>query len=325
MGGFQIKRVYIFLAAVFTVINAGLLFFQQQPLRPWQALCDKIQAGHNSDLTQIGGANATAAAGSMTSINTCDPETPLDQSGAKLYPQFVLFGDSITQEGHSTLGVEVANYYIRRLDVLNRGFGQYTSTMGLKLLPKFFPTTMPCPESDTPRVRLMTVFFGANDASRLDAEWSGIPLETYKDTLRQIATYQGINVHQTKVIFINPPPFDEHRSLGNNISRSSENTAIYAAACCEVASSLSLPCLDLWSIFMRIAGWKGSGSDEKLIGSLDREPSEALEQLLKDGLHPSAYGYAIIWEHLKHLIENELPTEIPERLPYIYPPAPLID
>ena len=74
---------------------------------------------------------------------------------------FLLFGDSLIQQafGDTTfLGPALSEAYIRRLDVINRGFSGYNTTQALAILPKFVPS----PEQS--RVRFMLIFFGANDA-----------------------------------------------------------------------------------------------------------------------------------------------------------------
>ncbi|RMD43353.1 hypothetical protein DV735_g1739, partial [Chaetothyriales sp. CBS 134920] len=261
----------------------------------------------------------------MTS--TRDYQTDPDgDSARKLYPQFILFGDSITQMSHSDLVPAVSEYYIRRLDVVNRGFSGYTAQMGLDILPRFFPTSSlsssPASSANsngsnvTPHVRLMTVFFGANDAC-LPGQMQHVPLASYKQALREIANHELVRQHGTKLIFVTPPPVHEYQLVDG--TRSAENTALYAAACREVAASLGLPYVDLWTVLMTKAGWKGPGSKDKLIGSKERERSLVLDELLTDGLHLSSQGYQLLWVELKALIESELSSEVPERLPMVYP------
>ncbi|RMZ74802.1 hypothetical protein DV737_g5725, partial [Chaetothyriales sp. CBS 132003] len=254
----------------------------------------------------------------MTSINACHRDPTTRDSGPKLYPQFLLFGDSITQGSHNDLVPPLSNYYLRRLDIINRGFSGYTAPMGLTILPRFFPATTPAPDTNVAHVRLMTVFFGANDAC-LPGQPQHVSLVAYKHALGQIASYEGVRLHATKIIFITPPPIDEYQLWDGNQSRSAVNTALYAEACRNVAASLSLPCIDLWSVFMTKAGWKGPGSGEKLIGSKERERSRVLNELLDDGLHLSPQGYNVLWHELRALIESELSSEVAGGLPMVYP------
>jgi lysophospholipase L1-like esterase len=81
-----------------------------------------------------------------------------------LRPQFVLFGDSITQRAFSPGGwaSALADAYTRRVDIVNRGYSGYNSRWALTLLDYVFP---PAASADA---RLATVFFGANDAALPD-------------------------------------------------------------------------------------------------------------------------------------------------------------
>jgi isoamyl acetate esterase len=241
---------------------------------------------------------------SLSSAHKASPST-------KMYPQFLLFGDSITQGSSHTLIPSLSDYYSRRLDVLNRGFGGYNAPAGLDCLEHFFPVHRPSPRN--PHVRLMTVFFGANDAC-IPGDPQHIPLEEYKDALRQIAGYEGVKLHSTKLIFITPGPVDEWQLETPN--RNAAHTAIYAAACLDVAAELDVLCIDLWTIFMRKAGWK-PGSE--LVGSRHARKSKVFEELLYDGLHFTEKAYGVVYQELIKLIERNLPSETPDKLPWVFP------
>lgn len=79
-------------------------------------------------------------------------------------PQFITFGDSITQRGFAPgwTGL-LADAYQRRADVINRGYSGYNSRWALQLMDRVFP-----PTSVVPPPRLVTIFFGANDAALPD-------------------------------------------------------------------------------------------------------------------------------------------------------------
>lgn len=53
------------------------------------------------------------------------------------YPQWLMFGDSITQQSFAPggLGQAMADDYQRRLDMVNRGYGGYNSLWGLEVAP----------------------------------------------------------------------------------------------------------------------------------------------------------------------------------------------
>ena len=53
--------------------------------------------------------------------------------------QFILFGDSITQQAFSEhgapFGAALTDAYIRKLDIVNRGFSGYNSSHAFDILP----------------------------------------------------------------------------------------------------------------------------------------------------------------------------------------------
>lgn len=63
--------------------------------------------------------------------------------------------------------------------------------------------------------------------------------------------------------------------------RTAEHTKRYADACREVGAEVGVVVLDLWSIFMATAGWKGG---EPLPGSKKAERNSVLGELLGDGI-----------------------------------------
>ncbi|EXJ82695.1 hypothetical protein A1O3_06509 [Capronia epimyces CBS 606.96] len=231
----------------------------------------------------------------------------------KTYPQFILFGDSITQAASHVLGSSLAEWYMRRVDVLNRGFSGYTAPAGYDNLLQFFPAAPP--SSSIPRIQLMTVFFGANDAC-LPGRPQHVPIEEYKQHLTNIVTYEGIQLHDTKIILIVPAPVDEWQMAPGE--RTAVATAKYATACREVGQALGLPILDLWTIFMLKAGWT-EGSTDPLIGSKSAPKNKVFEELLSDGLHFTPAAYRLVFDALVNVIREKLPDDIPERLPSVFP------
>lgn len=229
------------------------------------------------------------------------------------YPQFILFGDSITQGCSYVLHASLSDWYQRRLDILNRGFSGYTAPAGYDNLVQFFPVIPPYPGN--PRIQLMTVFFGANDAC-LPGVPQHVPIEEYKENLKKIVNYEGVRHHDTKIILIVPPPVDEWQ-LGTDM-RTAAHTAKYAVACREVGQELNLPTLDLWTIFMQKAGWQ-EGSTDPLIGSLDAPRNEVLGALLSDGLHFTPIAYKLVFDELVNVIQTKLPDQLPQNLPSIFP------
>ncbi|KAF2205263.1 SGNH hydrolase [Delitschia confertaspora ATCC 74209] len=246
-----------------------------------------------------------------------------------LYDQFFLFGDSITQESFSQergfgFSAGLQDAYIRRLDVINRGFSGYNTRQALKVLPKIIPS----PEEAC--IRLMTVFFGANDASLADAKNNQhVPLEEYKENLKKIITHPLIRAHDARIILIAPGPVNEHaqwpvdKERGHEkVCRTAASTKIYAAAACEVGKELGVPVVDLWGAFMATTEWKAENwkSGDPLPGSQDIAENEALVDLMHDGLHFNPQGYRILLNETMKAISTNWPEQMPENLSMVLPP-----
>ncbi|ETN39851.1 uncharacterized protein HMPREF1541_06077 [Cyphellophora europaea CBS 101466] len=244
--------------------------------------------------------------------------SPSTQQQQQPYPQLILFGDSITQGAHSTLIPRLSELYLRRADIINRGFSGYNTIQAIPLLPLLFPPSGPShPRNPSqPRVALLTVFFGANDAV-LPGNAQHVSLSQYATLLHRIVTDPAIQQHDTKVLLLTPPPVDEHQSA-LPLQRTAANTKLYADACAAVAHDLRLPLVDVWSTFMRQAGWDPSDSGP-LVGSREAEPSTVLRELLSDGLHLTEKGYAAVFEELWRVVREEVPEMLPERLPMVVP------
>lgn len=231
------------------------------------------------------------------------------------YDQFLLFGDSITEFScNQSMGFAfhpaLQDSYIRRLDVINRGFSGYTSANALQVLPSFFPTPR------TSKVRLMTIFFGANDAC-LPGKFQHVPLGEYKKNLEKLIEHPAVKEQNPRVIIITPPPVNEHQFFDmDDPSRRASNTKLYAEAAREVAGSLGVPVADIWTRFMEAAGWQ---EGQPLLGSRDVPKSEKLQSFLTDGLHLTPDGYRIVYEEVMKVIRANWPDQTPEQLSRVFP------
>ncbi|ODH49861.1 hypothetical protein GX48_03950 [Paracoccidioides brasiliensis] len=278
------------------------------------------------------------------------------------YEQIILFGDSITQgscsqqEGFafmpaiqhggldpcrsyhvhlsllSYLGFGSAVHmgtirldYARKFDVINRGFNGYTSQQGLEILPGFFPSPQRA------KVRLMTIFFGANDAV-LPPFQQHVPLPLYKISLSQILTHPLIQNHhpETRLLLLTPPPINEYQlesaaaaetqsapaPAPAPVIRKAETTKQYAEACRDVGRELGVPVADIWGAFMKEAGWE---EGEPLAGSKRAPANVRLGELLSDGLHFSPEGYRVMYREVMRVIRARYPELAPERVPMRFP------
>ncbi|XP_072545748.1 isoamyl acetate-hydrolyzing esterase 1 homolog [Salminus brasiliensis] len=217
-----------------------------------------------------------------------------------IWPQVVLFGDSITQFSFQVngWGSEIANSLARKCDVVNRGLSGYNTRWAKVVLPRILSASNP----DRP-VAAVTVFFGANDCSLQDKNpQQHVPCEEYTENLKDMVKYlASAGVSNDKVIFITPPPLHEASwekeciLKGSTLNRLNSVAGQYAQACVQTASQCGVDVLDLWSLMQK------DGQDYTVY--------------LSDGLHLSAKGNQFVAEHLWRLLESRV-AHLPLILPY---------
>ncbi|KAI9824961.1 MAG: hypothetical protein M1826_007213 [Phylliscum demangeonii] len=220
------------------------------------------------------------------------------------YDQFIMFGDSITQgmyrPGGPAVGALLQDTYARRLDLINRGFSGYNTAHAVKALSKFMPTP------DQAKIRFMQV-----------------TVEDFHRNLVKILTHPTVVAHQPRLILFTPPPVCEHileksdREKGfTTASRSAENTKRYVDAARAVGKELDIVVVDLWTAFMKNAGWK---EGETLIGSKSRPASHVFRELLFDGLHLTSRGQQVVYDELIKTIRLHYPDQVAQALPTVLP------
>ncbi|KAK9104438.1 hypothetical protein Scep_021282 [Stephania cephalantha] len=227
-------------------------------------------------------------------------------------PQFVLFGDSITQQsfGRGGWGAALADSYSRKADVVLRGYGGYNTRWALFLLHNIFPLACSKPPV------AVTVFFGANDAalSGRTSERQHVPVAEYKDNLRSIARHLKECSPTTLVVLVTPPPIDEEGRMeyartvygekAMKVSeRTNETTGVYAESCVEVAKELGVPSINLWSKMQETKGWQ--------------------KKFLSDGLHLTEDGNAVVYNEVVKVF-NEAGLDASE-MPFDFPHHSEID
>ncbi|CAM9475692.1 unnamed protein product, partial [Phaeothamnion confervicola] len=221
-------------------------------------------------------------------------------------PEVVLFGDSITQSSFAPgWGSQLADWYTRRADVINRGFSGYNTRMSMFLLNTIFPQTGDgVPES--PPALLVTVFLGANDmALASSSARQHVPLQEYKSNLKRIVAHIRAAEPGARIILITPPPVHEGMWREAQLQFFTEAKAeptgaipdrtMYARACKDAAGELGIPAVDAFSGF-------GGGDPAK----------SAL--LLSDGLHLSAAGNSLLFGLIKETVRLHYPALLPEQL-----------
>jgi isoamyl acetate esterase len=254
--------------------------------------------------------------------------------------QFILFGDSITQQafsqkassvhGHDDgfLGPALSDAYVRKLDIINRGLSGYNTRQALKVLPQVIPP----PEKA--KVRLLTIFLGANDARLPDTPpdpQQHVPIDEYNENLRAIVTHPCLRAHDgVRVILITPPPIHEQATyeavkikwpnVPPMIRHRAPTTGQYAQKVRELGQELDVPVVDIWSDMLSRCGYSSKSLDQKLLpGSSEAEDNQALREYLHDGLHFSRSAYELLFERLIAVIERTWPDQLPERIPFVLP------
>lgn len=130
------------------------------------------------------------------------------------------------------------------------------------------------------------MFFGANDAVLPPGD-QYVPLEKYVQNLKAIIQHPVVRYGGTKIVLLTPPPVNEYQLTAFDLSkgvtplsRSANNTKLYADACREVGKSLHVAIADIWSAFMREAGWV---EGQPIAGSKEIPENPKLASLLIDG------------------------------------------
>lgn len=209
-------------------------------------------------------------------------------------PQFILFGDSITQHSFDEggWGARLASHYQRKADIVLRGYSGYNIAWAQHLVQKVFP------QDAAIKPALVTVFFGANDAALADGvnRRQHVPLQKYRELLRDTVRHLASCGAAARVI-ITPPPVDERARISDRkmkwgVNEYSEQpdrlnavTGAYAAACRAVGTEEGVPVLDIWTEFQKNPEWR---------------------TYLSDGLHLTPSGNAALFELLMALIEKQL-------------------
>lgn len=147
-------------------------------------------------------------------------------------------------------------------------------------------------------LRALVIFFGANDAARPgDAQY--VPLDEYKRNLGRLVAFVRELPGGVQPMLVTPPPVTTFWE-GDEETRSTERTAIYAEACVEAGRRLGVPVLNLHDDMVMAEGGKG--------------------QFLCDGLHLSAKGNRFMYERLVDMFRGCVPDLCPDLLK---PNAPL--
>ncbi|CAL1703746.1 unnamed protein product [Somion occarium] len=215
----------------------------------------------------------------------------------------MLVGDSLTQGGFVPHGFaqQLAHVYNRKLDVFNRGLSGYNTTWGLPVFEQVFAKQHE--QQHVPKVRLLTIWYGANDAC-IPPSPQHVPLPEFSANLRTMIRsvtspssphYSAI----TKIILITPPPVNTHqrgadlasRDPPRPLDREFETTHQYAEAVKIVGAQEGVPVIDLWTILYDACG----------------RVEEKLSEYLYDGLHVNQKGYQVVFDEIIKTVSKHYP------------------
>jgi len=229
----------------------------------------------------------------------------------------VLLGDSITQGGWEPNGFaqKLAYVYARKLDVINRGLSGYNTEWTIPVFEQTFAKKEEQPH--VPAVRLLTIWFGANDAC-LRQSPQHVPIDKFAanlshmiQLLRDPKSPYYSPAPRTHILLITPPPVDEAaraKDLGSRdppleVDRTFDNTKAYANAVQEIGEKEGVPVVDAWTLI-----WEAAKQDPK-----------ELPKFLPDGLHLNADAYGLVYEGILKAITEHWPEIHFDNLPPVFP------
>jgi len=237
------------------------------------------------------------------------------------YDKFILFGDSITQFSNQivdgfALQPALQETYIRRFDILNRGFSGYNSEHARLILPKILESEL---NESKDNVKMMTIFFGTNDGFIDNNPIQPVELSRYKENIAYLVELALKN--NVKPIVIGPSLHDPNilaESSGGEVQTevaTCERYWHYAQGAKNVCQKYNVPFIDLWEEFRNDGGW----TKEQLFSFRKDSPESQVGSLgsyLNDGIHFTPKAYKILHTAIMNTIEQHYPEFLPESLPY---------
>jgi len=137
-------------------------------------------------------------------------------------------------------------------------------------------------QSHTPRVQLLMIWFGANDAC-LPGFRQHVPLARFSENITTMvrgirAPESPLYSPETKIFLITPPPIHVPSMREDmQLTRAFDITKAYAEEVKKVGEAEKVPVVDAWA-----GVWEAAG-----------ENKEAVKAFLTDGLHLGKAGYEV--------------------------------
>lgn len=225
------------------------------------------------------------------------------------WDKFVLFGDSITQFSFEqklgfSLAAELQDRYVRKFDILNRGFSGYNSEHARRLLPLILNAEN---KPGLSEIKLMTLFFGTNDACNRPHQH--VELHRYLENMKYMI--ELIKEKGIKLVVIAPCFHDANMVIKNGISDSVINSnkvmKTYSDALKDLCETEKVPMIELRKELLPLTGY----SDEQILN----EEFDNLSTVLVDGIHLTAEAYKIFFRELIEIISTCYPELNADNLP----------
>ncbi|RXW21130.1 hypothetical protein EST38_g4727 [Candolleomyces aberdarensis] len=202
--------------------------------------------------------------------------------------------------------------YARRFDVLNRGLSGYNTEWGL---PVFEQCLAKRDDRQAPKIRVLTIWFGANDAC-IKPSPQHVPIEKFEANIRRMIEL----VHSptspyyspdTRIVLITAPPINtlkrkadlESRDPPLALDRLFDTTRQYAEVVKTIGEELNLGVVDVWTLL-----WNGAGQVET-----------GLDKFSGDGLHLNGAGYEVVYDALIKVIAEKYPDVYYENVDFVFP------
>ena len=224
----------------------------------------------------------------------------LFQFFTKMFDAALLLGDSQTQLGWGEGGwvTSLAEKYVRKVDIINRGLSGYNTRMLLNVLPDILDSVA------LENVKIVTLMMGSNDASFPETNpEQAVPLEEFgENLLKIISMLLNKGIKKESIVIMSPPPilpekWTQYRNSlpGPKYENCKDNqlTKQYAAECGKVAGRMNITFVDLFTAMMGL---------------------HDLDAALSDGLHLGKPGHVVLVKHLSTIFDEKLGSSRAEKL-----------
>ncbi|KAJ1558618.1 isoamyl acetate-hydrolyzing esterase [Nowakowskiella sp. JEL0078] len=199
--------------------------------------------------------------------------------------------------------------YIRRVDLINHGYGGYNTEWARVILPHIL--------EDVRSPSLFTLFLGANDCTTEINKRQHVPLPRYSANIAFLLDTVKQKFPECRIVVISPPPMKEDqwekqlidRGEPYQLDRFNRIVKQYHQACCNVVtevmqSNANVTLIDNWNLLL--------GPDYATL--TDREIDEKLVGYLSDGLHFAKIANEKLAEKILESIKIKFPELHPDAI-----------